>query len=59
MRVSAMHKLQPGDQVLWSDPDEDTCSRTVTIKAIDAFANVARITCEDGSVIEAFARELS
>ena len=53
--------LQPGDQVYWSDPDEGTCSRLLTICSIDfkEDGNVVEIMEPNGRVVECYVRELS
>lgn len=51
-------KLHKGDQVFWNDPDEGTCSRTLTICTIQINEFVATIMEESGSVVECFLSEL-
>lgn len=50
---------EPGDQVLWTDPDEGKCSRHITIQSIESHGDVVKITGTDGSYLECFASELS
>lgn len=50
--------LMPGDEVYWVDPDEDKCSRYLTIRNIKINGEVVSIEEVDGSVVECFAHEL-
>ena len=60
MRISEAKKLHRGDEVLWNDPDGGACSRVYKIQHIEWFSDCCvRIMDEDGSTLEAFARELS
>lgn len=52
-------KLQPGDEVYWTDPDEGACSRVYRIRTIEIQGDVVVITEPDGSFLECFAEELS
>jgi hypothetical protein len=58
VRITDVKKLHTGDQVYWNDPDAGSCSRVLTIQAIQVDGNVVAITEPDGSVVECFAREL-
>lgn len=58
MHVAKAKKLHQGDQVFWSDPDNGTCSRILTIQTITVVGDVITIMEPDGSVVEAYAREL-
>jgi len=51
--------LSQGDQVIWNDPDDATCSRVYTIQTIQIIGDVVRIVDVDGSVLECFAQELT
>ena len=57
--------LQAGDEVTWNDPDEGACTDTFKIASIEFHGEVGdgdciiRLTKEDGSLVECFARELS
>ncbi len=66
MTAGQVLKLNPHDEVFWTDPDEGVCSRYVKILSIDHRGPhddpndpVVRITEMDGSVIECYASELS
>jgi hypothetical protein len=60
MRITDVKKLQPGDEVFWTDPDEDACSGIYKIQTIEFVPpNMVRIMEPDGSVLECYARELS
>lgn len=51
--------LKPGDVVTWNDPDNDECSRTGTIAAIEFTPDdAAHIVWGDGSQVTAFLEEL-
>ena len=58
MKISDAKKLHTGDQVYWNDPDDGVCSRLLEIQTIIVVGNVVSIMEPDGSVVEAFAREL-
>jgi len=36
MTTAEVKALKPGDNVYWQDPDDGLCSRTLTIRTIDA-----------------------
>lgn len=60
MSVANVRKLQPGDEVTWSDPDAGTCSRTGRISTIEVRSDgFVRLTWADGADLECWARELS
>jgi len=59
MQKRQVKKLEPGDRVFWTDPDDDTCSRRYTIQSISFVGEVIRITDTDGSNLECFRHELS
>jgi len=58
-------RLRPHDEVTWTDPDARKCSGVVKIlevafpEGLNAEDPVVRITRFDGSVLEAWASELS
>ena len=58
MRIFEIKKLHQGDQVYWEDPDEGSCSRLLAIQTIEVNGNIVTIMEPDGSVVEAYAREL-
>ena len=60
MKLSEVKKLHNGDEVYWHDPDEDRCSRYLSIRSITCYAGgVVVIEETSGAVVECFARELS
>lgn len=59
MTFTEVKRLHPGDEVLWTDPDDGVCSKTITILKITVNGDVVCITGTDGSDLECFARELS
>lgn len=60
MTMKEVAKLQPGDEVFWTDPDEGACSRHITIQRITLHGeDTVRITGKDGCTLECFAEELS
>lgn len=52
-------KLNPGDEVFWTDPDEGICSKVYTIHSIEVRGSVVIIRDTDGSELECFTEELS
>jgi hypothetical protein len=52
-------KLNPGDEVFWTDPDEGICSKVYTIHSIEVRGSVVIIKDTNGSELECFAGELS
>ena len=52
-------QLQPGDQVRWTDPDDDTCSKVIEILEIHISGEIIRIVDRYFDVTECFASELS
>lgn len=59
MIAKSVKKLQAGDEVFWTDPDDNRCSRYYTIANIKILGNVVRITDVNGDSLECFADELS
>jgi hypothetical protein len=59
MRLEAIKQLHNGDEVLWTDPDNDQCSKHITILELSVEGDVVRIWSVDGGYLEAFAEELS
>lgn len=57
--------LHNGDEVRWNDPDGGACSKVITIQTVEYHGEmgeddcIIRITGQDGSDLECFARELS
>ena len=51
--------LKSGDEVFWSDPDEETCSRVLHIATIDILDPICIITEKNGTVVECLIEELS
>jgi hypothetical protein len=59
-----LESLQVGDEVRWNDPDDDLCTRTLTIATIrfhdaDSDDPIVCITEPDGAYLECFRSELS
>jgi hypothetical protein len=52
-------QLRSGDEVYWTDPDSDRCSRTYKIREITVYGDTVRIVDINGSVLECFLSELS
>ena len=50
-------KIQPGDTVLWYDPDEDA-PKTIKVQHVAVRGDVVLLRSHDGSVTEAFLHEL-
>jgi hypothetical protein len=59
MELDAVHKLQPGDEVYWNDPNEGTASRVWQIQRIEIFGELVVIHDPQGDTLECFASELS
>lgn len=59
MTFKDAESLKAGDQVYWADPDDDACSRVITIDYIEVKGDFVCIVEGDGSVVEAFPHELS
>ena len=51
-------KLNSGSEVWWKDPDNNTCSRSYTIRKINIKGDVIGITDIDGNYIECYSHEL-
>lgn len=50
-------KIQPGDTVLWHDPDEDA-PKTIKVQHVAVRGDVVLLRSHDGSVTEALPHEL-
>jgi len=63
MTLKEANKLRRGDEVYWTDPDDDLCSRAMVIKeieiSIDGDMDVACIIAYDGYELECPIEELS
>ena len=59
MELSEAAKLQRGDEVLWSDPDDGICTRMLTVQRVTIQGDVVTIHATDGDYLECFAHELS
>jgi hypothetical protein len=67
MNSKQVRALTPGDQVHWTDPDADLCSKTITIQTIEVCEDedendedhVIFITDTDGGELECNASELT
>jgi hypothetical protein len=63
-----IYRLSTGDEVTWTDPDDDKCSRVLRIQTIEFHGDVpgadeddiiVKITDKDGGYLEAKVAELS
>jgi hypothetical protein len=59
MKLSLVKKLHTGDEVRWTDPDGDACSRAIIIMEIVVKGDVVQITDDYGNYLECLAKELS
>lgn len=59
MDKQTAQNLTTGDEVFWTDPDDNICSRYLTIQSIEIVGDVFRITAKDGDYLEGFISELS
>ena len=68
MTLEEIQKLNNGDEVFWTDPDEGSTSRHITIQAIkvnmpeggEVFGDeIISIQGKDGCELECYAHELS
>ena len=59
MKLHEVKQLQPGDEVYWSDPDNDIASRDMTIGSISIKGEVIHIVDTERCYLECFANELS
>ena len=59
MTKTKIKKLQSGDEVFWTDPDDGQCSRTLVIQSIGIHGDVVQITDKGGDFLECFTNELS
>lgn len=61
MQIDDILKLHKGDQIRWNDPDNDLCSRVITIGSIEynEDTDIIRIIDIDGGIVDAFNEELS
>lgn len=68
MTFKEAEKLKVGDKVYWADPDEEgmefdpeegSCSRVITIKAIEIKGDFLFLEDEHGSEVEVFPHELT
>jgi len=51
-------EIKPGDMVFWNDPDEETCSKLMTVKKIVIVGDVIKLTAMNGDYLEGYAEEL-
>ena len=58
MEIEEIEQLHPGDEVLWTDPDNGECTQYVTIRRITVVGDIIRIEHAEGE-LECFAEELS
>jgi len=54
-----IRNLKNGDEVTWTDPDNGTCTKTITIHEIHIKSGIVCITDTNGDYLECFASELS
>ena len=59
MTIQDAIKLQSGDEVYWTDPDDGLCSKFIVIQSIDIEDGVCKITDIDGGYLECPPNELS
>lgn len=59
MTEQDIKKLQHGDEVYWTDPDDGLCSRYYVIQSIECIGGIVTIETKDGDSLECWARELS
>lgn len=59
MQIRYIEQLRPGDEVTWTDPDNDECSRSMIISSIEIKEDFVCITDRDGNYLECFPSELS
>lgn len=59
MTESEVKRLDHGDEVFWTDPDDGATSRHYTISVIKVSGEVVSITDISGDHLECFAHELS
>jgi hypothetical protein len=62
MTEEELNELDNGDEVYWTDPDDDpesSCSRVIKIRSIEFKGEAVCIWGYDGSYLECFAHELS
>ena len=59
MTIEEVKELQYHDEVLWTDPDNDECTRVYTIQTIVVTGDVVHITDLSGDELECFCHELS
>lgn len=59
MTLKASQQLKRGDMVLWTDPDNQACSKTIHIKQIEFRGAMLGLTGFDGSYTEVLPSELT
>ena len=60
MTIKDVKNLQTGDEVFWTDPDDNLTSRYLTIQEIEIVGDdVFKITAKDGDYLEGYLWELS
>jgi len=59
MKIKEIKKLKIGDEVRWTDPDNNLCSKTLKIVGIRINGHIICITDMLGNYLECFAKELS
>jgi hypothetical protein len=59
MTIAQVRQLRVGDEVHWTDPDEDICSCTFIIGTIDIKGQIVCLTKQDGTYLECWPEELS
>lgn len=59
MTTQQVERLQPGDEVHWTDPDNGECSRVLRVQSLQVRGDVVSIVDSEGTDLECFAHELS
>ena len=59
MTEQEIRRLNKGDIVYWTDPDEGGCSRHYTIQTIRVSGEIVSISDREGDYLSCFAEELS
>jgi len=59
MTDELIDKLNTGDEVFWTDPDDGLTSRSIIIQAIKIKGDAVCIIGQDGDELECYAEELS
>ena len=52
-------ELKPGDEIIWTDPDNDQCSKLMIIQTIERNGDIITIETTLGDTLECLSHELS